>query len=59
MIEPPFTWAVSGGKLRLWRGKQFLGAIPRDLFPALIVTMAAELRDPAPRLDDDPDVPLG
>lgn len=42
----------------MWRGKQFLGAIPRDLFPDMIVRMAKELGQP--RVDgDDPGVPLG
>jgi hypothetical protein len=58
MIEPPFTWVVAQGELRMWRGREYLGAIPRDLFPAVIIDMARELRDPV-RDVDDPNVPLG
>lgn len=66
MIEPPTTWSVTGGKLRLWRGRAFMGEVERDHFPALIMQMAQELRYPSepdgPRLALVPtpdDAPLG
>lgn len=67
MIEPPVTWAVTDGKLRVWKGRVFLGEIDRDHFPGIIVSMAQELRygsqgQDAPRLASVPnpsDVPLG
>lgn len=56
-MNPPLTWAVHGDVLKFWRGREFMGEVSREHFPALIVTMAHVLRDPVKQ--DDPDVPLG
>jgi hypothetical protein len=58
LIEPPFTWSIAEGELRMWRGRQFLGAIPRDRFPQIIEGMARELMRDRQDVLNDPKVPL-
>jgi hypothetical protein len=42
----------------MWRGRQFLGAIPRDRFPQIIEGMARELMRERQVVLNDPKVPL-
>jgi len=43
-LKTPVVWEVKGDMLLMWRDQQIIAEIPRDLFPALILTLAEALK---------------
>ena len=43
-MKTPVVWEVKGDTLLMWRDQAVVAEIPRDMFPALILTLAEALK---------------